>query len=117
MSGPMPSIPYELIGKAVVAVVIIAAVVAAALAVIFALGFIWIRGWTWISNRAWHGYDPHGEYPPLWKLRVAGVTIALARFEFRKVPAAYREAEELADNDLEAHLALRQYLKSVFIDD
>ena len=117
MTGFFSAIPYELVGKVVVGTVLIAAAAAVLLAVLYAIAFVWIRGWTWVSNTAWRGYDPHGEYPPLWRLRIAGVTIALARFKFGKIPPAYREAEQLAKDDIEAHTALRRYLKAVFLDD
>jgi len=108
---------YELIGRIVVFAVAVTVVLAVAGAIAFVLGFVWVRGWTWVSNTAWRGYDPQGEYPPLWRLRIAGVTIALARFKFRKIPAAYREAEEIATDDVTAGVALRRYLSAVFLDE
>jgi len=114
---PWPALPYDGIGKAVVGIVVVALVAAAAATVVFGLVFVWVRGWTWVSNTAWRGYDPQGEYPPLWRLRIAGVTLALARFKLWKIPAAYREAEEIATDDVTAHVALRRYLSAVFLDD
>jgi len=116
MSAIQP--PYELIGKAVVFILAMVLVLAIAATIVLALGFVWVRGWTAISNFMWRGYDPHDtEYPPLWKLRVSGVTVALAPFKFNKILPAYREAEELADDDVTVNVWLRRYVKSMFLDD
>lgn len=112
-----PTLPYAALGKAVVGLLAFALLVAAVGAVVLAAGFVWVRGWTWVSNTAWRGYDPTEDRPPRWRLRVAGVTIALARFKFKKIPAAYREADELADDEITAGVALRRYLSAVFVED
>ena len=112
-----PDLPYEVVGKLVVAVIALAALIATIGFVLFAFGFVWARGWTWVSNTAWRGYDPTEDRPPRWRLRIAGVTIALARFKFKKIPAAYREADELAEDEMTARVALRRYLSAVFMGD
>lgn len=110
--------PLELIGAAVVSIATIIATVESVAAIVIGLGVAWVRCWTFFSNLMWRGYDPTEQrYPPLYRLRLAGVTIALARFKFRKIPAAWREAEEIAHDELTAHLVLRNYLKRVFMDD
>jgi len=110
------TLPYEIIGKAVTFALAVVAVLAVAGVLAFAFAFTWIRGWTWVSNTAWRGYDPTEDRPPRWRLRIAGVTIALARFKFRKIPAAYREADDLATDEVTVRVALRRYLSAVFID-
>ena len=114
---PWPDLPYELIGKAVVFLILLAIVVALFASVVLVLLFIWIRGWVFISNFMWRGYEPHKDRPPLWKIRVSGVTLAISRFQFHKIPAVYREADEIADDDLTAHQAMIRYLKGAFVDD
>lgn len=108
-----PPLPYELIGMAVVALIALIVVLALLIGSILVVLFIWCRGLTWLSNRMYKGYGTEaGERPPLWKLRISGVSLALSRFQFRTVPAAYREAKELADENITFH----NYLKQVFID-
>lgn len=100
-------LPYEAIGRATVALV--ALVVAAALVVVLLVVAyaVWWRGLTRASNRLWRGYSPTGERPPVWKLKISGVLIALRGFEVRKIPAVLEEAEELGgttcgeDSDLQ----------------
>lgn len=106
-------VPYELIGKAVVAIFAIAATIVALGAMLFGLLFVWIRGWAFVSNSMWRGVDPTAdETPPSWKLRVSGVALALSRFEFRKIPEAYRRADEMAGSQQ----SFMQYLKEVFVE-
>lgn len=96
------TVPYELIGRAVVLVVAVAVVVVGVLALAVAAYIAWVRGFLWLSNRMYRGYDPiHGdEYPPRWKIRVAAVSAACQRFQFRKIPAVWREAGDIADDDV-----------------
>lgn len=108
------SLPYALIGKVVVFVVAVVVGLAVLAGCILGLLWLWVRGWSWVSNRMYVGYEitPVEERPPLWRMRISGVALALARFQFRKVRPAYREAETLTDDET----TLRAYLSSVFLD-
>lgn len=110
----LPSLPYELIGMAVVALVLLIVAVVVLLAAVIAVLVVWTRGWARLSNRMYRGYKTHpeDERPPVWRLRVSGVSLALSRFKFRKIPRAYRKAEDMTENDA----TLRQYLSTVFLD-
>lgn len=105
-----PNLPYELIGRATVAIVSLIVFLLGSGILIFVGWFVWVRGWAWISERMWKGYDPNGDVPPLWKMRISAVTIALSRFEFRKLPVVYREAEDLADDQTTIIQAVKQRL-------
>lgn len=119
VSGAFPpsGLPYALIGEIVVSLVLVVLAIAV---VVVAAGFFfvgWVQGFRWLSNRMYNGYDVEAiedeeRLPPVWKIRVAGVALALSRFEFRKVGLAYREAPDLTENDE----TVREYLKKVFVD-
>lgn len=102
---------YELIGKITVAVIAILFIAVVGAVIIAALMFAWSRFWTAVSNKMYEGYTLDDE-PPVWRLKVSGVSLALARFEFRNVIPAYREADDLTENDE----SFREYLKEVFVD-
>lgn len=104
-------LPYELIGVGVVSLLLAVLIVVLCLAS-YILAFVaWVRGWAWVSNRMYRGYSiEEGNRPPLWKMRISGVTIALSRRDFRKIPAVYREAEELADDEI----TFVEYARSAF---
>lgn len=110
--------PLELIGAAVVALATVAVALGLLVAAMMAVLFVWIRGFTFVSNLMWRGYDPSDlDYPPLYRRRVAGVTLALARFKFRKILPAWREAEEMGDDDVTVSHAIRNYVNEVFLDE
>lgn len=110
------ALPYELIGKATVAVLAITLGIGLLIATFIAALFVWTRGWKALSNLMWRGYDPEGDRPPVWKVQISGVALAMGRLEFRKIPAAYREASDLTDNDTTAKQTMTLYLKTVFVD-
>lgn len=108
------ALPYELIGKAVVAILAIAIAVTLLVASIGAILIAWNRVFIWVSNRMWNGYSvTDSETPPLWKVRVSGVTLALGKFKFSKVRAAYHEAEEISDNEK----TFMDYAEAVFVSE
>lgn len=110
-----PAFPYDLIGRGTVLVLAVILAIFILGAVILGGAFIWTRGWSYISNVMWRGYDPDdNDYPPAWKIRISGITIALARFQFHKIPAAYREGGEMTDKDITARAAMQRYLTNVF---
>jgi hypothetical protein len=84
--------------------------------VLLSSALLWSRGWSKLSNLMYYGYPDAingGELPPLWRLRISGVALALSRFKFRKVPEAYSQAEQMANGE-ETFLT---YAKSVFVDE
>lgn len=93
------TLPYELIGRGAVAIVATILILGVIAVLGFGVLFVWVRGWCFISDMMWKGYDPKTETPPLWRSRIAGVTAALSTFQFRKIPAVYREATERANNE------------------
>lgn len=97
----LPTLPYELIGQVVVALVLLAGGIVTLVVGGIAAFMAWRRGWTGLSNRMYKGYDTDSKEkrPPVWKMRIAGVTAALSHFKFRKIPAVYYEAEELTENE------------------
>ena len=90
------TLPYELIGRIVVGVMTILLAIGAIGLALFTIAFIWVRGWTAISELMWRGYAADGEWPPLWRSRIAAITYCMSRLKIRKMPAAYREATERA---------------------
>lgn len=105
------ALPYELIGVVVVSIVIAVLVVLAAILVPIIAFAIWVRGWANLSNLMYRGYSIEaGNRPPLWKMRISGVALALSRRDFRKIPTVYREAEQLADDEV----TFVQYAREVF---
>ena len=112
-----PNLPYELIGRFTVVFFISALLMVVGGLLIVTFLKVWVRGWKWLSNRMWEGYDPDGESPPLWKMRVSWIAYALSRFQFRKIPAAWKEATELANHDLTAHKTLLKGTRNIFADE
>ena len=106
-------VPYAIIGKAIVALLALVILVSVVGVLVLALMWVWNRAFLSISERMWKGYSPHGPIPPLWKLRISGVTSALATFRFTRLGEAYRNAEEMADDKT----TLRDYAKSIHYDD
>lgn len=94
-----PALPYELIGKATVALVVLALMVAAGIAVLIALHAVWYRGLTWVINRMWKGYDIHGEQPPYWKRRVSLIAYHLRQFDFSEYEHRKRELDKRERRD------------------
>lgn len=110
------SLPYATIGKITVAILMIALTLTF-LAILVATSIVaWTQTWMWISNKMWNEYEPSNTHPPVWKMRISGIALALSRFEIQKLPAAYREATKL-DADSTADQALKTYVQRVFIDD
>lgn len=93
------TLPYELIGRIVVQIVATILFLGVTAVLGFGALFVWVRGWRFISDMMWKGIDPKTETPPLWRTRIAAVCAALSTFQFRKIPAAYREATKIANND------------------
>ena len=108
---PWPDLPYALIGQGVVALVAVVIVLVGVIVSAFAVLFIWIRGLQGVSNYMWKGYEPGEEHPPLWKVRIAAIATSLYTFKIWKMPAAYREAKELAGEDLTLFADLRRRLE------
>lgn len=94
-----PNLPYEMIGMATFA--IIALVIAFIVGLVLLIGFylVWSRAWVRVSDSMYTGYDTPEEMPPRWKIRIAGVTVAIARFKFTKIPAVFSESTELANDE------------------
>lgn len=93
-------VPYALIGKAIVVLLALVMLVAVVGTLVIALLVGWSRGWTRVSNRLWGPYDPtEGERPPLWRWRLAGVTAAMAHFNFREVPKVVRRRGDMCDDE------------------
>lgn len=87
-------LPYALIGKAVVGI-IVGCLLLAGLA-LFALSvlFVWFRGLTFLSNLIWRNYDPHdGEQPPQRWRKVSAFLIMLRDMDFEKKDEVWEEIE------------------------
>jgi len=91
------ALPYDLIGRLTVALLAAISVIIGVIVLLILGIFVWIRSWRRLSDWIWKPYDPDEEYPPLWRFRISWVAVVLSRFKFRKIPAAYREATELAE--------------------
>lgn len=95
-----PNAPYNVVEVTVLVMylIVVGVILTGVLGAVFYI--VWSRGWRLLSDSMYNGYDvSEGEVPPRWKVRIAAVTAALAEFEFTKIIAAYREADELADDD------------------
>jgi hypothetical protein len=115
MNELLPTLPYPFIGQVVVTLVGIAVVVGVVFGTLYVGGFVWRRTFAAISDLMYRQYKtyPAEERPPVWMMRISGVSLAISRFEFTKIGEAYRRAEILTENDA----TLRQYLSQTFLDD
>lgn len=95
---PWPTLPYEIIGKSVVALIVVTTLLVGIITLGIGLFALWIRGWQAVSNYMWRGCEPGDNHPSLWKVRISSIATALYTFQITKMPAAYREAEEIADD-------------------
>lgn len=83
-------LPYELIGQLVVILFISIGGVLLALLTLIGITFAWVRGFTYISNAMWNECND-GETPPVTKMKISAVAIALARFKPHKYSACLKK--------------------------
>lgn len=86
-------IPYELIGKVVV---FIFAIIFACAIIILGL-YVYSKLFFYLSELMWRGYD-EDNYPPEWRLKISAIALCLLYFKFHKIPGAYIEAIDMAEN-------------------
>lgn len=84
------NLPYELIGRATVALVGAILLELLVVALLVALYAAWYRGLTRASNYLWSGFYPaEGERPPPWKLKLSGLCIGVRDLDRRKIRRAW----------------------------
>jgi len=89
-------IPYELIGRLTVALVLAILVEIAVILGILGIVVVWWRGWSLIANLAWKGYDWDGTHPPVWRRKIA---IAAITIQERDKEIWNEAHERLIEND------------------
>jgi hypothetical protein len=77
-----PTLPYEAIGKATVAVLSAVSIGAIAVGLFSAAAVGWMKFWNRVVNWAWGEYHPaDAERPPEWRLKVAFVAYAFSELK------------------------------------
>jgi len=78
-------IPYALIGKAVVGIIVVCLFIVGVVAFVAGVYAAWYKGLTFISNMIWRNYDVQaGEQPPQKWRKVSAFVIMLRDNDFDK---------------------------------
>lgn len=93
-------LPYALIGKATVTILAVTGLALTALFTRYILPRLWKRFFDYLSTCFFDesASNESTPTPPLWKIRLAGVFAAIARFKLTKLLATYRDAETIHNN-------------------
>ena len=96
------TLPYELIGKATVALLVVVALFGLLACIVFSVLYFWIWFWTKMVRCAWKGYHPlDGPKPPRWRRKVSIIAHGLREFkkpsEIREVKRAALDGEKIRD--------------------
>jgi len=90
-------IPYELIGRFTVALLLAILLEIVVLTVVVLSVVVWWRFWSFVANMMWRGYDiDEGEQPPVWRRKIAIASIAIQE---RDREIWERGAEELLNDE------------------
>lgn len=88
------SLPYELIGKVVVAIIALIMAVFILIGIPILLYKIWFKSLTFLSNLIWRNYEPkEGERPPKNWRKVSAFIIILRDNDFQKKEEVWEEIE------------------------
>lgn len=76
------TLPYELIGRVTVVLLVIAITAFVAWVFMLILGALLSRLMSELINLCWRGYDIHGEHPPRWRRELSMFLHCLRRRDF-----------------------------------
>jgi hypothetical protein len=94
-----PNLPYELIGRASVVIIVVLLALLLGVLAFMILYALWYRGLTYIINLMWKGYDIQGEHPPKWRREVAIYCHLLQTGDWEYVERIRKKLENLEDDE------------------